>query len=147
MPVEIFTKEEFQEAMPPKATCLGLNKGELIWAIPMPHPKLRIVVRSSIHSQGQSAACGEDSIRLWLEGFDGKNWYTMGQKPDDYTNRVKGWQQRIKGKIRDVAKIACKVPKDLILQDGDKIFFVKKECPNKGRPFLQSQGKFVRFLA
>jgi hypothetical protein len=143
--VEIFDRDQFQAAMPPKATCLGLMMGEYVWAIPMPNPKIRLIVRSSIHAEGHSAGTGEDSIRLWMEGFDGTKWYSMGQKPDAYSTRIKGWQQRIKIKIQTVAKIAAKVPGNFMVPDGDKIYFVK-QGKNQGRPFLSYKGNFVKFV-
>jgi hypothetical protein len=152
MPVEIFTKAEFEDALPKKKdsdepawSCLGLVDEEYAYLIPVSvKNNVGIHVRSSVSRTGFSAECGEDSIRAWIVDMtDGK---PMGGKISRWTTRQPGWQHRLwnpthadpskRGVLWQLRNMAAKiVPCPKCGKERVKVFKVKKEGPNHGRPF------------
>lgn len=141
MAVEIFTKEDFeQKALPklknsnePAWKSLGLVQREYAYLVPLPNDTA-IHVRSSVDESGNSAGRGEDSIRCWI--VDAKTGQPMGGKISKWTTRVPGWGDRTQDVIRQLANMAIKIR--LCPGCGKerlKVFKVKKEGANKGRPF------------
>lgn len=113
MAVEIFSKTEFENALPkskttgqPLWTHKGLVQGEHAYAIDVQNPRVQIIVRSSVHANGLSANTGEDSIRAWLIDPSGR---PLGAKIQKYVTRVAGWQGRMIDMLRKLAKLAKKI--------------------------------------
>lgn len=146
--VEIFTKEEFErQALPTNKETgvalwkyLGLQGGEHAYLVALPKHNIGIEVRSSVQSDGKSAASGKDSIRCWLVDID--TTQPMGSKVTRWTTRLPGWGERTKEVIRQLWAMGqrmvpcptCKAP------DTDtrlRCYKVKKEGPNKGKLFLR----------
>lgn len=150
MAVDIFDLKKFTSALPvdsstgePLFKHLGMEYGEhvFVWVIPN-NTNIRIKVRSSIGSSGYSASCGEDSIRIMIECFDTAKqlWVAVGKGPDAYTTRVKGWEIRLKNKIREVFYDKVKKIKRPVT---GTLHYVTKDTVNKGRPFqLDAENKF-----
>ena len=144
MATERFTKEQFERALPKDVfKPLGLVLGEYSYAWTMQsNPYLRITVRSSVDARNVAAATGCDSIRIIIEYSvdEGKTWKSAGKGPDAYTTRVKGWEDRLTAKIKEVfyGKVK-KVQPNAIPQNAGYFFgFSKKDGPNKGRPFVSN---------
>ncbi|MHA2045689.1 MAG: hypothetical protein ACW99G_12905 [Candidatus Thorarchaeota archaeon] len=140
MSVEIFTKEEFEAALPrhketqePLWTCEGVHKGEYVYHVSFNHPQEHaILVRSSVKSDGVSAATGQDSIRLLL--ISTKQNQLIASKLSKYVTRVTGWQDRLLEQLRFLARIGMKL--NLCDCGSWQVSFkVKKEGPNKGKFF------------
>ena len=96
MSVEIFSKEEFENALPSKDgqplwVCLGVIQKEHCYQIEIT-PDIFIHIRSSIGINGYSANTGEDSIRAWLVDSNSK---PLGSKVSKWTTRLPGWQDRM----------------------------------------------------
>jgi len=115
MPVEQFTKEQFEDALPkhrdtdkPLWESLGLDSGEYTYAIRVmdngQQTNKRVVVRSSINQHGHSAAKGQDSIRVYAVYWYKGRWRPL-KKLDRWTTRVPGWQDRMNDKIRELYKL------------------------------------------
>jgi hypothetical protein len=139
--IDHFDLEHFAAVLPEDAKHVGLIDNEHCWILPTPHPQLRILIRSTIDELDESAGCGEDSIRLIIEEDDGHGkWQAIGKGPDAYTTRVHGWEQRLANKIKEVQQRAQRVR--LSIQPGERVFFVKKDGPNKGRPFAKNNSRF-----
>lgn len=100
MPIDYFTKEEFEKALPKHKDTgvglwspLGLDKGEWTYAVPVKRKDgapITIMIRSSVRADGVAASTGKDSIRMWLEAgissvypYDGIPG-TLDVDPDDY---------------------------------------------------------------
>lgn len=141
MPVESFNQEQFENALPrgskdnePLFVFIGDVDGELCWAWCMPHTPLRLLVRSSIDPYtNQSADTGEDSIRLIIQRYVEEKWISIGKGPDAYTTRVKGWELRLKKKIKEVFYSKLKrVTKPF--DDNEYIAFSRTEL-NPNRPY------------
>lgn len=107
-----FTKEEFEAALPvhngtsvPLWAPLGIVAGEYTYVIPVIGTNKRIVIRSSVGSNGRSAPSGSDSIRLWVEYHYKHKWFALA-KADSWTTRIVGWEDRMNSKMRDLWKLA-----------------------------------------
>jgi hypothetical protein len=153
MPVEIFTIEQFEAALPvpkkgPKFERLpGLHYNENVWVLYMPHADLRILVRSTIGASGKSDDTGQDSIRIYLQYSRLENgsrvWREIKGFKAPYTTRIKGWQDRLKVKIKQVSQQGAKVHH--LLAENEAMKF--SENPGFiGRPFAHIDGKFTRWL-
>lgn len=140
MPVETFTKQEFEAALPkhretgePLWQECGLVKGEYVYHVSFDHPQGHVIeVRSSVHANGTSAGCGEDSIRLLLLSSDNQ---LIASKHNRWVTRVKGWQDRLLEQLRFMARLGNRLHK---CQCGcnQVTFKVKKAGPNQGRFFI-----------
>ena len=148
MAVDIFTKQDFEEALPvhkdtgePLCTSLGLVQNEYCYTLhPFKQKDFKIFIRSSIGHSGISAQTGDDSIRCYIVLEHDGNFIPWGNKSQNYVTRVKGWQRRMVDTLRLLAGQIQKIPdacptckKTLTV----KPFIVKKEGPNKGRRFLK----------
>ena len=144
MPVEIFTKEQFEKNALPKNKMtgkemwqsLGIVDGEYAYLVPLPDKLNAIEVRSSVHTNGISAESGKDSIRCWIVDVQtGKPW---GSKIGRWTTRLPGWDSRTLEVIRELWSMASKIVECPSCHSARlKVFIVKKEGPNKGRVFLK----------
>jgi hypothetical protein len=113
MPIEQFTREEFEAALPkhrdtgkPLWTCLGPIEGEFAYLMQTANPDVFILIRSSVRPSGVAAGCGEDSIRCWLVGSDKR---PLGSKLQKYTTRVPGWSERLVKQLRALYALAGKI--------------------------------------
>lgn len=78
---------------------VGFLQGEHCYKIRV-NERVSILIRSSIEKDGYAADTGENSIRLWLvNSTDNK---PLAKSVDAYTQRVIGWEARLKEKIREV---------------------------------------------
>jgi len=110
--VEIFTAAEFdmvmREIAPTDARCIGVQKGEYVWVIPVlgvGADTIGVFVRSSIRADGASAEAGADSIRAWLGHIpDGEPYApkVLGR----WTTRRKGWQIRLRRVVKELVLLA-----------------------------------------
>ena len=142
MPVEIFTKQQFEAFLPVNKVTgallwveTGLKKGEYTYKIPVTDV-CSIEVRSSVRSNGRSADTGEDSIRAWLVGPDST---PVGSKVQAYVNRVTGWQVRMVDMLRKLYKMGCHVTVCPRCSKVKQIFKVKKKGPTKGNLFVKCE--------
>lgn len=131
-----FTKAEFEGALKEaliavvkgdrsraKLKHLGVLANEHTYAIWVRDSgNKRIVIRSSVRADGQSAPTGENSIRLWLEYYYAKanDWFALA-KLDAWTTREPGWQRRMTNKLQRLW--------DMALADS-----------NRGRPPITPRG-------
>lgn len=160
MPTEAFTVEQFTNALPKDKkrdneaifAYVGFLYNEHCFAYEFSGGNLRILIRSSIGISGVAEPCGEDSIRLIIEQRvkDSVNqntyrWVPIGKGPDAYTTRVKGWERRLDGKIREIWAKAKQIKGTI--NDGELVRFSKKET-SKNRPFVScaQTGAFLRWL-
>ena len=105
MSVEIFSKNDFEQALPahkdtgkPLWTALGLKSGEYTYSVPVNGGRVVAEIRSSVGSNGVSAEAGSDSIRCWL--VDTKTDKPVGSKVSRWITRQHGWQQRLTNELR-----------------------------------------------
>lgn len=98
MSVDIFSKEQFEAALPTQARWehVGLMGGEHTYLMTI-NADIFIMIRSSVGHNGWSADTGEDSIRAWLVDKDGK---PLGNKVQKYITRVNGWESRLIDNLR-----------------------------------------------
>jgi hypothetical protein len=146
MPVEIFTRTEFEQALPVHNrtkqalwTYLGLDSGEHTYRVtPFCQRPYAIFVRSSVHQDGTSAGTGEDSIRCWIvitsddPNQDGR---PFGSKISRYVTRVHGWQTRLHDTLYRLASIIKQIEQCPACKQDCPIFKCSKEGDNKGRLF------------
>lgn len=118
--IETFTRKQFEEALPnhketgkPLWKYVGLVQGEHVYRIAIPETNKRIMIRSSVRSNGKSAGVGDDSIRLWVEYHYRKidKWFALG-KLDAWTTRKPGWQDRMISKLRQLWQLALEDSKN-----------------------------------
>lgn len=114
MTVEIFTREQFEAALPVHEATgaalwdyVGLVRDEHVYHLPVANTNKRIVIRSSVKRGGKSALTGRDSIRLWVEYYYRKvgRWFPLG-KLDRWTTREPGWEIRMTRKLRELYRLA-----------------------------------------
>lgn len=131
MSIEVFSKQQFEQALPHRWECLGLVDGEYAYIMPI-NPDIFIMIRSSVDSSGYCAETGQDSIRAWLVNAD---YHPLGSKISKYTTRLPGWDNRLKDVLRQLWGMAhfAKYCADCHTPMG--CFKVKKPGPNKGRIF------------
>jgi hypothetical protein len=130
-PIEQFTEREFETALTEILNgtawkSLGFLAGELCYGVPIKNTNKRLVVRSSIDYTGVAAATGEDSIRVWVEYWHEKarTWRPLGKDGKAWTTRLPGWQERLKGRLRQCWKVA--------LADKPKVAEGAEICPKCG---------------
>lgn len=116
--IDQFTTARFEEALPkhnktgePLWSFVGLKQGERVYMVNV-NEQTRIMIRSTIGSDGLAADSGEDSIRLWLELKIGDVWKPR-KKMDAWTTRVAGWEKRMTSKLRELYRLALKGAPDL----------------------------------
>ena len=108
MTTERFSKAEFETALTmaqkdtskPLWEYVGFEKGEHVYKIQINSKHVAILIRSSIKADGYAADTGDDSIGMWL--VNTTNNKPLGKKVDAYTTPVKGWDERIVNKIREL---------------------------------------------
>ena len=140
MSVEIFTKQQFESALPVNKNTgvalwvsAGLQLGEHTYKIPVT-PSCSIEIRSSVHANGTSAPTGKDSIRAYLLGPDGK---PAGSKVQSYVTRTAGWNARLVDMLRKLYVMGRHVVMCPKCNELVQIFKVKKDGPTKGKLFVK----------
>lgn len=156
MPIEQFTREEFEVAL--EAACYaldlhwtsrGLISGEWCYDVVLDASAV-IRVRSSVWSHGRQAPKGEDSIRLYLIHADTET--PIGVKVDAWTTRVKGWERRVREKLH-VIQLWRKIAGDCDTVGCEHyarprgLYRVKKPGPNRGRAFAKCYACNSSFFA
>ncbi len=134
MPIDHFTREQFEAALPttsqgPLFISQGVTDGEFAYRMPVRAFNqlpgwVYIAIRSSVQANGHSADVGEDSIRLYLMCPTGP----VASKLTKYVTRVKGWEGRMKSQLRTLYKIGLSL----------------KPCPKCGElrhAFIAGKGK------
>lgn len=122
MAVEIFTKQEFEAAIPKECLwkCIGAVQGEYAYLLHFGNPYALIHLRSSVAPNNVSRGTGEDSIRAWVVGvkegiseeeFESKDFETqvIGAKTQKYVTRVKGWQVRMLDMLQKLSNVGLYV--------------------------------------
>jgi hypothetical protein len=138
VPVEVFSKEQFEAALPhnkegqPLCQYKGLVLGEHSYELPVRNG-FAISIRSSIRQGGLSAGTGEDSIRIWVVKSD--TGLPYAPKSQKYITRVKGWEDRLTANLRLLWKVAWKLKPCPTCGAYMKAFRVKKAGKNHGRLF------------
>jgi len=149
MGVEIFSREEFEAALPvhsvtkePLWVSLGLIEGEYAYlVVPNSDRPYGVEVRSSVKQHGTSAGTGEDSIRCWPVKWEGigegqLRLHQYGSKATRWITRVPGWQERLTNNLRFLSRVLNSVRPCHKCGVDCVPFKVKKEdSPNKGRHF------------
>ncbi len=129
-----FTIKEFERGLEgvlngTPFSCLGMQKGELVYTVPVKDTNKRIVVRSSIDHTGMAAESGADSIRVWVEYWHehGDRWDALGKDSKSWTTRLPGWPKRLRDRLRAAWAIAMadSKPKPQPQSDGES-------CPKCG---------------
>lgn len=144
MSVEIFSKSDFEKALPEGHWAYsGLINNEHTYLIRITDD-IFITIRSSVDGSGYSADTGEDSIRAWLVD---KNGSPLGSKTQKYVTRVKGWEIRLIDILRKLWMLVqesgycenCKIP---------LFIFKSKTKNNRGKYFCKCSkcGKGFRWL-
>ena len=118
MTIERFTKNEFEQVLTDAGydwSELGLLYNEYVYRIQVTENSA-IELRSSIDASHKAADVGQDSIRMWPQirvphGI-GSKWQA-GKKPDAYTTRVIGWEQRMTEKINTLVVKCQRVKNDV----------------------------------
>lgn len=140
-----FTRVHFESALPTSKESmahklwkpLGLLNGEYSYIIPIVgKPEFGIMVRSSVHADGQSAGAGEDSIRCWIVKNEA-GWPGWGSKIAKYVTRVPGWEKRLIDTLKKLYKMALAIEVCQYCSSWMKVFKVRKQGPNRGRIFLK----------
>jgi DNA helicase-2/ATP-dependent DNA helicase PcrA len=129
MAIDVATRERFEAALPTAADeplwqllaepDSQIGMGEYVYVIPVYKAAVpgvdryltnkRIVVRSTIGRDQLFASTGKNSIRMWVEYYWGakKEWFALGKGDTGvYTTRVKGWEDRMTDKLRDLYQLA-----------------------------------------
>jgi DNA helicase-2/ATP-dependent DNA helicase PcrA len=142
MPVETFSKEEFEGALPvhketgdPLWNSLGLKGGEYAYLVPVNGGRVAAEVRSSVKKNGVSAEAGADSIRCWL--VDTQTGKPVGSKVSRWTTRQPGWQDRLTEVLRTLWQWRMRAGDCPKCDEPKGIWKVKKAGPNKDRPFAK----------
>lgn len=138
MPVEIFTKAQFEDALPvnkhtgePLWKCNGLSGGEYVYSLRI-NKSAVVIVRSSIQGDGRSAGSGEDSIRLWLA--DPASGKPLTKKLSRWIARTGDWRGRLESQLRRLFEIGLHI-KTCNCGGQVTVKEVKKDGDNKGRLF------------
>lgn len=147
MPIAQFSREKFELNLPNhKVTGAqlwkprGLVDGEYAYWIEV-KPEVAIEVRSSVGVNGNSASCGENSIRCWLVWTNTGS--PAGSKLSRWITRKAGWHRRLRETLQQLYRVgrhvgACSCGK------LTGVYRVKKKGPNHGRWFTRCQcGKFA----
>jgi len=140
MAIDKFSKQQFEDALPIHNKTgkqlweyAGFIQGEHCYNVIVAQG-IKIHIRSSIDNSGYAADTGQDSIRIWLIGDNGK---PLGGKLSKWVTRVNGWDTRMTEQLRTFWELARKsgyCPKCLVPRS---IYKVKKAGPNIGRQFCK----------
>jgi hypothetical protein len=104
-----FVPAEFEAVLHaewPSARCVGIQRGEYVWVVPVvPDETIGIIIRSTIREDGVSAPAGADSIRCWIGSFpDGEPW--APKLSVRWATRRAGWESRLRGVIEELIALA-----------------------------------------
>jgi len=149
MTIERFTKDEFEQVLTDAGydwSDLGLLTNEYVYRITVTDNSA-IELRSSIDASHKAADVGQDSIRMWpqirVPYGTGHKW-SAGRKPDAYTTRVPGWQDRMTEKINGLV-IKCERVKNKVgyCPDCKRALWANfsNSAKNPGRPFASCKVK------
>jgi hypothetical protein len=127
MPVETFTKKQFENTLPENFTHIGLEKGEETYTVEAGQFCI-VKIRSSIKSNGISALTGKDSIRMWLTVKRGNSYIPLGKRPA-LTQRIEGWEGRMETKLSD------------LIAKGKSITSGISNCPECNQPLFAGLSK------
>ncbi len=112
MPIEQFTREEFEAALPNgKWSAIGINQGEYCYEIPVSHREYglltSLLIRSSVHADGVAADVGQDSIRIMI--VDGVDRKVIASKSVSHVKRTKNWRTTMMTHLREAYKLALHI--------------------------------------
>jgi hypothetical protein len=155
MAIERFSREQFEAALPVRESTgdalwysLGVVHREYTYAV-CPSKYARIIVRSSITWDGVAEAVGQNSIRMYLEAAvpvlardkttEVTSWQPVQAGPDAYTTRQKGWEERLRDKLRVMWQIGSQFKVSPMI--GDSVG-IAGTWMNKHRPFASNKGTF-----
>ena len=163
MPIDSFDRTRFESALPKhKLTgavlweSRGVIDGEYCYLLPVTaHSGL--LIRSSIHTDGQSAASGKDSIRVVVVRIT--DLEARGSKLKGHTTRLPNWESRLTALLRRMWPMArLTEPCRQVTMDPKSreertcpgwiwVYKCKKEgSPNKGRMFRKCSEKSCKFF-
>jgi hypothetical protein len=154
MPVDTFTKEQFEAALPqshgmPLARSFAFENGQWVYTMPVLADAMKvpdaatmaIKVYSGIGASGVSAECGEDSIRaVIVRESDGK---VYGSKLKRWVTRQPGWRVRMTDMLREMWKLAL-LTGPCACGGCVGVYLVKKAGPSKGRMFRKCDNDACR---
>jgi len=145
MTVDIFTKQEFEDALP-----IHKETGDPLWIEVEPSfrpfeyqyyitidDKTGIMIRSSIRvGKTTSDKTGKNSIRAWLVQKTEQGYRPLGHsKSQSYVTRVSGWQKRLTDVLRTLWGLRRTAGDCNVCKEPKSIWKCKKENENKGRMF------------
>ncbi len=146
MPTEIFTRTQFEDALP-KDTWYKLDEfGEYSYEIPVfdcdtdISMGVSIVICSSIpRGADVCSSTGKNSIRHWLVDYETRN--PAAPKLKEYTARTLNWRKNMLQALRDLYKVGLALgpcPKCRnTAYDGAKLSVrISKSIKNPGRMFI-----------
>ena len=136
MPVDIFTKEQFEAALPPVHRAAQFVDGQWTYTLPVKRG-MALKVYSGIGASGVSAECGEDSIRAVI--VRESNGKVYGSKLKRWVTRQPGWRVRMTDMLREMWKLAL-LTGPCACGGCVGVYKVKKAGVNKGRLFRKCDG-------
>ncbi len=140
MPVDTFTKDQFDAALPQLPRTSAFEAGQWVWTLPV-RSGMAIKVYSGIGASGVSAGCGEDSIRaVIVRTGDGR---VYGSKLKRWVTRQPGWRARMTDMLRAMWKLAL-LTGPCNCGGCVGVYVARKAGPNKGRMFRKCDGAKCR---
>lgn len=100
--IDTFDRATFEAAIPYEFTPQGVIQGNYAYLLDFGNPDVKIMLYSSIGPDGHSRGDGEDSIRAWLVGTDGR---PIGGKTQRWVTRKPGWAGRMEDMLDKVANL------------------------------------------
>lgn len=164
MSTEIFTKEEFEAALPPQAVCywfdITAEFTEYSYAIPVlpegvdPKQGTEIVICSSIvRGQTHCGGTGENSIRVWIR--DQTTMRPCAAKTQRWIARTKNWRANLLRVLRELYKIGlclgpcptCKSGRLFVATSGSEANPNRKYIGCSNRPRAAAEGcRYFKWL-
>jgi hypothetical protein len=153
MPIEIFTREQFEAVLPEKTVHLGIVEWEHCYLFPVTE-KAGIFIRSSVHRDGIAAATNEDSIRIYpcaircIQAVTGPVWsYNLQGSPYvRWIDRRPRWQNRVQTMIEKVAATIYMLGDCTVCGKPLRILKVTKAGVNQGRWFGACEREHKQFV-
>ena len=112
--IDRYSKQDFEDALPrdkdtgePLWTYFRFDRGEHTYLIPVNDMRVSVLIRSSVEMNGRAAESGNDSIRILL--INSETGAPLAEKVDAWTQRTRGWQDRMREKIRTLYKKGLKM--------------------------------------
>lgn len=140
MATEIFSKAQFEEALPTHRLSgdklweyVGFVKGEHQYRMPVKEG-VEVVIRSSIDGTGYAAETGANSIRAWLWSSEHDRPLWKGDR--SYVTRVPGWPTRLRKLLRKLYQRGLKVGR-CNQCGGQAAVFKTKNGKNRGRLYYK----------